>query len=86
MYQHIIKNYLDKLTIQDIIDYAKKKEGLTISKNDANYLLNTAKKDYVKLLNGEEDIVFQNLKNELEPETYKIAYKLFIEAKIKYLK
>ena len=84
MYEYLIKEYLKKITIKDILNYAKK-NNLEISNSDASILLIYAKKHYETLLNGDPTNIFKELKQKIKPETYKEVYKLYIEYKLKYL-
>lgn len=84
MYEYLVKEYLKKLTIDDILKYARK-NNIEISTSDANILLIYAKKHYETLLNGDPTSIFKELKQKIKPETYKEVYKLYIEYKLKYL-
>ncbi len=84
VYKNIIKKYLEKLTINDLLNYANQK-NIKLSQRDAIILLTYAKKYLDDLLNGKEEPIFQKLKKDINPETYKEVYKMFIDAKIKYL-
>ncbi len=85
MHAYLIGEYLKKITINDIIDYCQK-ENITISKTDAIILLSYAKKYYKDFINGDPTEILKEIKTKINPETYKAAYKLYIENKIKYLK
>lgn len=85
MYEYIISEYLKKLTIQDIFNYAKK-NNLTISECDAVILLSYAKKYYKEFINGYPEEILKEIKDKIDKNTYKLAYKLYIETKMKYLK
>ena len=85
MYEYIIGEYIKKLNIKDILEYAKK-NNLTINENDAIILHSYAKKYYKEFINGDPTPILKEIKTKISPETYKEAYKLYIENKIKYLK
>jgi len=85
MYEYLIGEYIKKMTINDILDYAKK-NNITISENDAIILHSYAKKYYKDFINGNPDNILKEIKSKINPETYKQAYKLYIENKMKYLK
>ena len=84
MYEYLVGEYIKKLTINDILNYAKK-NNYTISECDAIILLSYAKKYYKEFINGQPDNIIQEIKKKINPETYKLAYKLYIEMKMKYL-
>ncbi len=85
MYDYLIGEYLKKLTVDEIITYAKKKEYY-ITYNDAIILLSYAKKYYKELLNGYPKEILEEIKGKINPITYKEAYKLYLEYKLKYQK
>ena len=85
MYNVIISEYLKKLTIKDILDYAKN-NNIKINESDAIILLSYAKKYYKELTSDNPDKILKEIKSKINKETYKAVYKLYIEYKIKYLK
>ena len=84
MRDYLISEYIKKLTIDDIKNYAKLK-NIIITESDAITLYDYAKKYYQELINGNESII-KELKEKLSPNTFKVAYKLYLEYKIKYIK
>ena len=72
------------MTLDDIFSYAKK-NNLEISECDAIILLSYAKRYYKEFINANPTLLLKEIKEKIKPETYKIAYKLYIEAKMKYL-
>ncbi len=84
MYDYLIGEYIKGLTVDDILNYAKKK-NYTINRNDAIILHSYAKKYYKTFLNGDPSDILKEIKSKIHPDTYKEAYKLYIEYKIKYL-
>ena len=85
MQEYLIKEYIKKLTVDDIKRFAKQK-NIDISDSEANILFYYAKNYYQDILKGEDDTIIKELKNKLSPNTFKDAYKLYLEYKIKYLK
>ena len=83
--EYLIKEYLKKLTVDDIKNYAKKK-NINISDSDALILFTYAKNYYEDFLNGKDELLIKELKEKLSPDIFKEAYKLYLEYKIKYLK
>ena len=82
--EYLIKEYIKKLTINDIKTFAKKK-NINISDYDSLILLDYAKNHYNDFLNGNDTKLINELKNKLSPNIFKEAYKLYLEYKIKYL-
>ncbi len=85
MSEYLIKEYIKKLTVEDIIKFARKKH-INISRPDAIILYTYAKNYYQDFLNGKDEIIIKELKEKISPDTFKEAYKLYLEYKIKYLK
>ena len=83
--EYLIKEYINKLTIDDIKNYANKK-NISITEYDAIILYTYAKKNYQDFLKGNDEIIINELKEKLNPNTFKEAYKLYLEYKIKYLR
>ncbi len=83
--EYLIKEYIKKLTLDDIKIFANKK-GLSITDNEALIIYTYAKNNYEEFLNGNDDKLIKELKDKLSSNTFKEAYKLYLEYKIKYLK
>ena len=84
MENYLIKEYLKKLEVEDIKKYAKKK-NINITDTDAIILYSYAKKYYEDFLNGNDKELIKELKDKLSTNTFKEAYKIYLEYKIKYL-
>ncbi len=85
MQEYLIGEYIKKMTVKDIIQYAQKNNVL-IDECDATILLIYAKKYYKEFISGNPTEIIRELKNKLSVNTFKEAYKMYIEAKMKYLK
>lgn len=85
MKEYLISEYIKKMTIEDIINFAKKK-NIDIPYSDAIILYDYTKKYYKDFINDNPTTIIKELKEKLSPNTFKEAYKLYLEAKIKYLK
>ena len=82
--EFLIDEYIKKMNIQDIINYANKK-GINIPYSDA-MIIYSYKDYYQEFIKGNPKEIIKELKEKLSPNTFKEAYKLYLEAKIKYLK
>lgn len=84
MKKELIKNYINKLTKQDLIDYLSK-ECITASNDEINMIYNAIKNDYEEILNNNFMSYISNYKLSLNEELYKKIiekyneYKKFIE-------
>ena len=85
MQEFIIGEYIKKMTVKDVLDYAQKR-NILLDECDATILLIYAKKYYHEFISGNPKEIIKELKDKLSPDTFKGAYKLYLEAKIKYLK
>ncbi len=83
--EYLINEYIKKLTIDDIKNFAKKK-NISITDTDAIILYTYAKNNYQDFLKGNDETIIKELKNKLSSNAFKEAYKLYLEYKIKYLK
>ena len=85
MYEYLISEYIKKMSIDDIIKFADNK-NISIPYSDAMIIYTYAKKYYSEIIKGNDYNIIKELKEKLSPNTFKEAYKLYLEAKIKYLK
>ena len=83
--QYLIREYIKKLTVDDIMSFAILK-NITITDKEAIILYSYAKNHYEDFLSGNDQVLIKELKEKLSPNTFKDAYKLYLEYKIKYLK
>ncbi len=84
MQEYLIGEYIKKMSVEDICNFAKKK-GIEITNSEATILYSYAKRYYHELINGTPAPIIKELKTKLSPNTFKEAYKLYLEAKLKYL-
>lgn len=84
MKKDLIKNYINKLTIEDIINYLKK-EMVPATKEEINLLYTTIKTKYNEILDSDFIIYIKNYQTKFNKHLYnKIIekyneYKKFIE-------
>lgn len=78
----IIKQYIDNLTVEDIIELGKKKH-IKISEIDAEILLETAKKHWIDFYKGDPTPIINQLKDQLDTSTYNKLLKVYLEYKNK---
>ena len=83
MKDYLIIEYVKKLTIDDVKNFAKLK-NINISDSDAIILYTYIKNHYQELLNNDSKII-KEIKDQINPDTFKEVYKLYLEYKIKYL-
>lgn len=65
----IIKNYMDKLSIQDLNEFAMKND-VYLSKNELEFTYKFVKKNYQKILSNFKDFDFSKYKNNYTNENY----------------
>ena len=82
---YIINKYIKNLTIDDIYSFANK-NNIKLNSNDAHTLYYYAKNHYNDFLSGNDYKLIKEIKNKIDPNTFKEAYKIYLEYKIKYLK
>ena len=84
MYENIIKNYVSKLTLEDIKRYASIK-NINANKEEMQIVYEFIKNHYDKLLSQDMLFIENNLKNKLRPNLYNTLLNLYNEEKRKYL-
>lgn len=82
MYKTLIKKYVDNMSKEDIKKYANL-NNYQISDKDIDTIYKTIKENFEDLYNGDVQLIFLNLKNELEPDTFILVKNLYEEAKTK---
>lgn len=83
LYEIIIRDYINKLTEEDIIQYGKRK-NINISDDDAKILFVYAKNYWKEFYKGNPSELINELKEKLNPETFNKLYKIYIDLKQKY--
>ena len=68
MYENIIKNYVDKLTKEDIITYSKK-EDIFLNDNLINVIYDEIKNKWKQLYNGNTRVI-TDLENKINNKAY----------------
>lgn len=68
MYENIIKNYVDKLTKEDIINYSKK-EDIFLNDNEINVIYDEIKDKWKQLYNGNTRVI-TDLENKINNKAY----------------
>ena len=78
----VIKQYIDKLTVKDIIKLGKDK-NIKISEIDAEILLDSAKQHWMEFYKGDPSSIINHLKDKLDTSTYNKLLKVYLEYKNK---
>lgn len=84
MKKELLKNYINKLTKEDIINYLSH-ESIEASNDEIDMIYNAIKNDYEEILNTDFMSYISNYKLNFNPELYKTIiekynqYKKFIE-------
>lgn len=79
----LIGQYINKLTIDNINDFALK-NNIKLNEKELNILLDVAKNHYRDLLDGNDEKVKEYLKNNLTDENFEKVTNLYNEYKEKY--
>lgn len=82
MYEIIIRDYVNKLTEKQIIDFGKRK-NIDISDHDAKILYLYAKNYWKVFYRGDPTDLIVELKEKLDSKTFNVLYKLYIDLKSK---
>lgn len=79
----IIQNYINKLTIEDIIKFAQN-NNIHLSTEESKHILYHAKKDWKTILYSNPTPIFEALQKEISTENYEKGKRLYEEYKQKY--
>ena len=79
----LIGQYVNKLTIDNINDFALK-NNINLNEKELNILLDVAKNHYQDLLNGNDEKIKEHLKSNLTNENHEKTINLYNQYKEKY--
>ncbi len=85
MYEIIIRDYISKLTEEDIINLGRRKK-INISDNDAKILYVYAKNYWKEFYKGNPTDLILEIKEKIDLNTFNSLYKIYINLKNKYCK
>lgn len=83
MNEFLIKNYISKLTLQDIENFALK-HGIELNNDELNLVENYIKNDWHTIIYGNPRPILDKLKEQLENTQYQKIENLYIDFKTKY--
>jgi len=83
MYEIFIKNYIDNLTVDNVINLAKEK-NINLSLNDATILLDLAKREWKSFYKGDPSDHIKCLEEKIDKENFNKLKQIYIEAKQKW--
>lgn len=83
MNEFLIKNYISRLTSNDIDTFAKK-HGIELNEKELNIVEQHIKNDWRTIIYGNPRPILDNLKNKLNNIQYKKVENLYVEFKNKY--
>ena len=83
MFFSILDNYINKLTKDDIILFGKK-NNITLTDKEINYIYNVIKNDYDILLSNNYQKVFDDASSYIKEDKLKKIYNLFLDYRNKY--
>lgn len=83
MNEFLIKNYISRITIEDINKFSKK-HNIELSKEELKLIEQHIKNDWKTIIYGNPKPILDNLKEKLNQEKYQKIENLYIEFKDKY--
>lgn len=83
MQEFLIKNYISRLTLKDIDEFAKK-HGIELNEQELKLIEQHIRKDWRTIIYGNPRPILDNLKNKLKNNEYQKIENLYIEFKNKY--
>lgn len=82
MNKYFIKKYIDKLTKQDIMNYATSKE-IYLPKEEIDIIYNTIKTKWIDFINGNQSQILEELKPHISQKTYQEIINIYTRYKNK---
>ena len=83
MYENLIRNYVKKLTIDDVRKYASIK-NINATSEEMQIVYEFIKNNYLKILHEDYAFLDKNLKGKIRPSLYQRLLTLMQEEKKKY--
>lgn len=83
MKDKLIKNYIDNLTIDKIESFANSKDIL-LTKSELNYIFKIIKENWETLIYGNPNNIFNEVKNNINSNSYNKIIELYNYYKIRY--
>ena len=83
MQEFLIKNYISRLTINEIDEFAKK-HGIELKENELILIKQIIQKDWRTIIYGNPKPILDNIKTKLSNLQYQKIENLYIEFKQKY--
>ena len=84
MFKKIIINYINNLTIKNILDFSLK-NNINLSTNELNYIYKIIKNDYEILLSDNYKDIFEKSINYIKEDNLKKIYNLYLDYRNKYI-
>ncbi len=81
--EQIIKNYIDKISINDINRFANKYD-IILNNDELNLIYKYIKKDWKTIIYGNYNSILNDLKSKIDINKYNKIEKLFYQFKSKY--
>lgn len=83
MQEFLIKNYISRLTLNDIDEFAKK-HGIELKEQELKLIEQHIRKDWRTIIYGNPKPILDNIKTKLNNLQYQKIENLYIEFKHKY--
>ena len=67
MFKNMISNYINQISINDVVDFASK-NGIILNEKEANIIYNYVKNDYNTIIYGNSDVIFEKLSHDFSSD------------------
>ena len=85
MYDYLINEYVNKLSLKEIEDFASK-QGIELNDTELDVIYETIKNNWRTFVHGNPRPILEDLKTKVRSITYNKIEALYVEARNKYLK
>ena len=83
MYEKLIRNYVDRVTINDVDSFSKT-YGIILNEKELNLIFKYVKNDWHTIIYGNPRTILDDLKKNLDSFSYSKIEQLYIHFKEKY--
>lgn len=84
MYDYLINEYVNKLTLKEIKEFAYK-QGIELTQSELDLIYDTIKKHWRTFVHGNPRPIFEDIKTRVRPITYNKIENLYIDVKKRFL-
>ncbi|MBQ7140540.1 MAG: DUF2624 family protein [Bacilli bacterium] len=84
MYDYLINEYINKLSLKEIKDFAFK-QGIELTQSELDLIYDTIKNHWRTFVHGNPRSILEDIRTKVRPITYNKIENLYVDAKKRFL-